>query len=178
MKLIDFHIGLEFLDRSGLRWRCADVGTRTVLAIPLDHPFDDPNWHLGPPYIAKERVFDELELNDCHLTHDDLLRNVIHKADTAGHPGYPAAVVFDMLEARVEEHHPHRRVLRFDRRTVNGEVLRPYVGRKDEDAWMVRLYLPFLKEYGEMRERDFIGLPIATADDIRTRAHQVKGHQE
>jgi hypothetical protein len=166
----DFHIGLEFFGRAGLRWRCTDVGTRTILAIPLDHLFEDPNWHKGPPYIVEETVFDEVEVNDCHLTHDDLLRTAIHETDRSGHPGYPVEVVFDMLEASVEEHYPHKRVLRFDRRAVDGEVLHPYAGRKDGDDWIVRLYLPFREEYSEMPERDFIALPVATADDVRTRA--------
>lgn len=43
MKHSDFHIGLEFLGLAGFRWRCSDVGTRTVVAIQLDHD-DDPNW--------------------------------------------------------------------------------------------------------------------------------------
>jgi hypothetical protein len=170
MTLTDFHIGLEFLGRAGLRWRCTDVGTRTVLAIPLDHPFDDPNWHQGPPYIAEEMVFDEVELNDCHFTHDDLIRTAIHEGDTSGHLRYPSEVVFDMLEARVEQHYPHKRVLRFDRRAVDGEILHPYAGRREGDAWIVRLYLPFRKDYSEMPERDFIGLPIATPNDVRARA--------
>lgn len=32
MKHADFHIGLEFVGSAGFRWRCTDVGTRTILA--------------------------------------------------------------------------------------------------------------------------------------------------
>jgi hypothetical protein len=169
MKPTDFHIGLEFLGRAGYRFRCTDVGSRTILAIRLD-PDDDPNWHQGPPYIAKEMVFDEVALEACYLTHDDALRAALHAADTSGHPGYPGDVAFDMLAARVEDHYPHKGVLRFDRREPDGEILHPYAGRKEDEAWIVKLYLPFRKEYSEMPERDFIALPVATADDIRTRA--------
>ncbi len=50
MELSDFHIGLEFVASAGFRWRCTDVGTRTVLAIQIDRR--DPNWYQGPPYIG------------------------------------------------------------------------------------------------------------------------------
>ena len=53
----DFRIGLEFMTDTG-RWRCTDVGTRTVIAIKLDRP-EDPTWYLGPPYAVAEHVFDE-----------------------------------------------------------------------------------------------------------------------
>ena len=33
-------------------------------------------------------------------------------------------------------------------------------------------YLPFLRTYGEMPEREFIALPIATADDVQARANR------
>jgi hypothetical protein len=54
MKHSDFKIGLEFLTAAG-RWRCTDVGTRTVAAIRLDLDHD-PAWYAGPPYAVVERV--------------------------------------------------------------------------------------------------------------------------
>jgi hypothetical protein len=61
-------------------------------------------------------------------------------------------------------------VLRFDRRRPDGEILHPYAGLKEGETWMVEVYLPFLNAYDRIVERDFIALPMATADDIRTRA--------
>jgi hypothetical protein len=61
-------------------------------------------------------------------------------------------------------------VLRFDRRAPDGEILHPYAGRREGEQWFVLLYLPFSQTFGEMPERDFITLPIATAVDVRTRA--------
>ncbi|RZF24486.1 hypothetical protein EVC45_38390 [Paraburkholderia sp. UYCP14C] len=171
MEHSDFHIGLEFLGSAGFRWRCTDLGTRTVIAILLDN--DDPNWYHGPPYVAKEVVFDEHELARCHLTDEDAIRAAIQAADMSGHPGYPNDVVNHMMRARFEgadAPYPHKGVLRFDRRTLDGEILHPYAGRKDGSQWRVRLYLPFPRSYSEMPERDFIALPIATAADIRARA--------
>ena len=51
----DFVIGLEFWTATG-RWRCTDVGARTVAAIKLAG--DPHNW-TGPPYSVAEVVFDE-----------------------------------------------------------------------------------------------------------------------
>ena len=54
MKHLEFQIGLEF-SMSGNRWRCTDVGTRTIAAIKLEAP--DPSWFNGPPYaIALMRM--------------------------------------------------------------------------------------------------------------------------
>jgi hypothetical protein len=60
MKRSDFKIGLEFLSGSG-RWRCTDVGKRTIIAIRLDHD-NDPSWYNGPPYAVAEFVFDEYDI--------------------------------------------------------------------------------------------------------------------
>ena len=59
MKHSDFHIGQEFWTVTS-RWRCTDVGTRTILAIKLD--LDDPALYNGPPYGVVESVFDEYDL--------------------------------------------------------------------------------------------------------------------
>jgi hypothetical protein len=63
MKHSDFRIGCEFLSGSG-RWRCTDVGKRTITAIRLNHD-DDPAWYNGPPYAVAESVFDEDDIEGC-----------------------------------------------------------------------------------------------------------------
>ena len=65
MQHSDFHIGLTFVcgDR---RWRCTDVGERTIVAILLNHD-DDPSWYRGPSYAVAESVFDEDDQKGCHL---------------------------------------------------------------------------------------------------------------
>lgn len=170
MKHSDFHIGLEFVAMAGFWWRCTDVGTRTITAVQLDRD-DDPNWYRGPPYIAVEVVFDEHEIAACHLTEEDAIKAAIHEHETSGHPGFPHEDVMRMLEARRRpaDRYPHKGVLRFDRRREDGEILHPYAGRKDGDAWVVLLYLPFLRTWAEMPEREFIALPVAIAVDVRAR---------
>ena len=63
MKRADFQIGCEFLTAAG-RWRCTDIGKRTIAAIRLDHD-DDPSWYAGPPYAVVETVFDEYDFEGC-----------------------------------------------------------------------------------------------------------------
>jgi hypothetical protein len=63
MKHSDFKIGIEFLTAVG-RWRCTDVGSRTIAAIRLDLDHD-PFWYNGPPYAVVESVFDEDSIEGC-----------------------------------------------------------------------------------------------------------------
>jgi hypothetical protein len=63
MKHSDFKIGMEFVTGAG-RWRCTDVGTRTIAAIRLDLDHDT-SWYNGPPYAVPEMVFDEDGMKDC-----------------------------------------------------------------------------------------------------------------
>ena len=66
MQHADFRIGLEFYTATG-KWRCTDIGTRTIVAIKLDHD-DDPTWYNGPPYAVQEHAFNEHDLKGCALT--------------------------------------------------------------------------------------------------------------
>ncbi len=79
----DFRIGGEFTTPSG-RWRCTDVGTRTIVAIRIDHvdattiadghritrrlsqaEAEREGWFNGPPYPVLEHVFDEDDMEEC-----------------------------------------------------------------------------------------------------------------
>jgi hypothetical protein len=63
MERSDFRIGCEFMTATG-RWRCTDIGTRTIVAIRLNHD-DDPSWYNGPPYAIVEHVFGEDDICGC-----------------------------------------------------------------------------------------------------------------
>jgi hypothetical protein len=74
MRHSTFRIGREFMTATG-RWRCTDVGKRTIAAIKLDLDHD-PSWYNGPPYAVAESVFDEDDIVDCvpaprRRTYDD-----------------------------------------------------------------------------------------------------------
>lgn len=86
MRLEQFKIGLEFL-MSGNKYRCTDVGTRTIAAIRIDPDTsidqvtyrngykevirtkigNDTSWYDGPPYAIPEVVIDENDMNGCEL---------------------------------------------------------------------------------------------------------------
>jgi hypothetical protein len=96
MEHADFRIGCEFLTATG-RWRCTDVGTRTIAAIRLnlDH---DPSWYKGPTYLLVEHLFDENDFEGCdpappERTYDDSGRAEIvvmaARPRTAGSPSPP-----------------------------------------------------------------------------------------
>lgn len=82
----DFFIGREFWTETG-RWRCTDVGTRTICAISLEpqelttlHPdgtrttalCSDPILFDGPPYAIAERVFDETDFGALYASAADV----------------------------------------------------------------------------------------------------------
>jgi hypothetical protein len=87
MKHEEFRIGMEFWC-GGQRWRCTDVGTRTVVGICLEpHAVSvtgdaeaggtnprtittDDSWLAGPPYAVAEEVFDEHSIEGCTLSPD------------------------------------------------------------------------------------------------------------
>lgn len=176
MKHADFYIGLEFLGNAALRWRCTDVGTRTILAIALDS--NNPDWYQGPPYIARETVFDEKEIAKCQLTVDELIADSLREAETSGHPGYGAEHVDRMMESWRSSRYPHPGVLRFDRLRSDGEILHPYSGHLEGETWCVESFLPFAETYEVMPEDDFIKLPRATQDDVKRRSASAAQHEE
>ncbi len=88
MKRDEFRIGMEFWC-GGRRWRCTDVGARTVVGICLEPQeavsvsgdveasgmttrmiMTDDSWLVGPPYAVAEEVFDEHSMEDCRLSPD------------------------------------------------------------------------------------------------------------
>ena len=63
MRHNEFKIGMEFYNGAG-KWRCTDIGRRTIIAIKLDHD-SDPSWYNGPPYAIVEHVLDAYALEGC-----------------------------------------------------------------------------------------------------------------
>lgn len=59
MNHTEFKIGIDFTcaDRT---WRVTDIGTRTIVAIPVRE-----GWMNGPPYAVHEFVFDENDQPTC-----------------------------------------------------------------------------------------------------------------
>ena len=87
MRHSDFVIGRTF-PCGGRRWRCTDIGTRTIVAIciesvqvestaaeqrrTLDHAeAEAEGWFNGPPYAVAEYVFDEGDIEGCSIAPED-----------------------------------------------------------------------------------------------------------
>jgi hypothetical protein len=66
MQRRDFHVGMEFYTASG-RWRCTDVGRRTVVAIHINA--GDASWYSRPPYAVAESIIDEDAYAGCEPTY-------------------------------------------------------------------------------------------------------------
>jgi hypothetical protein len=79
----DFSLGGTFWCAGGA-WRCTDIGTRVIVAIPIDSvevrrtppglletlsqtDVEADGWFNGPPYAVAEHVFDENDLPGCSL---------------------------------------------------------------------------------------------------------------
>ena len=73
MKKSEFKIGEDFYTEAG-KWRCTDVGTRTIAAIQLNQ--DNPQNYNGPPYSIVEYVFDEYDLDGCSLDETEFEDNI------------------------------------------------------------------------------------------------------
>lgn len=171
MILSDFRIGFAFLSTGGVRYRCTDVGTRTIVAIRLCH--DDPVWYQGPPYVVREVVFDEAQIAICYPNELALLEGRLAQARHSAHPGIRASdyvrMVDDEQNGRVT--YPYPDLFRFDRVLDNGEILHPYSAKQDEDGdtWNIRVFLLFPRIFIEIPEPEFIRLPIATEEDLQRR---------
>lgn len=172
MRHADFHIGLEFVSTAGSRWRCTDIGTRTILAVELNRT--GSIWYQGPPYIVSETVFDEYDIGRCYLSDAEAKEASIREHKTAGHPGYSTVAILCMMEAELDTAYPNKGVLRFDRCRSDGEILHPYGGRLAGDVWLVELYLPFTERFEVMSEVGFITLPRASDADILKRARLMR----
>ncbi|PNS09765.1 hypothetical protein [Solilutibacter silvestris] len=171
MKLSDFDIGTEFKTSTWHRWRCTDVGRRTILAIELDPDLDEA-WLAGPPYVVQEVVFDEIEMERAFRSTDEAISQSMKALDDEAHPGIPADAARLMLRAELESasrKYPRRRLLLIDRVDTSGEILHPYAAEEGADGWIILVYLPFSRTFSALPERDFVRLRAATEEDLKER---------
>ena len=71
MQHSDFNIGLDFYTSTG-KWRCTDIGSRTIICIKLEFE-QEPSWYNGPPYAVIEHAFNEYDFGGCSLDWNDVL---------------------------------------------------------------------------------------------------------
>jgi len=65
----DLEVGCVVASATGL-WLVTDVGSRTLVAIPLSQSIIQGKWHIGPPYAIAETVWDEYEQERLRLILD------------------------------------------------------------------------------------------------------------
>lgn len=65
MNYADFKIGEAFWV-DGNEWRCLDIATAHILAVPIQaHIVSDPSWLNGPPYAVELTVLDANDWPVC-----------------------------------------------------------------------------------------------------------------
>ncbi|WOF82078.1 hypothetical protein P5704_025100 (plasmid) [Pseudomonas sp. FeN3W] len=169
MKIVDFHIGLNFQSHGGLRYRCTDVGSRTIAAIRLD--VDDEIWIQGPPYLQSEILMDEAALVACYPDGNEGLRQMLTHEDQRNHPGYSPDVIKKMIEGKFSDavrRYPRGGLLKIDK-CFKGDIAHPYSVKQDSDgSWQIMAYLLFAKRFIEMPDIQFAHLVTASADDFET----------
>ncbi|WP_292806783.1 hypothetical protein [Methylotenera sp.] len=176
MKHSDFKIGTVFNSCTGQRWRCTDVGTRTILAIELK-PELDSSWFVGPPYAVVEVSFDENDMGGVYRNDDEAIQDAIDDADNSNHPGFPNGIVKTFSKARFSDDfhaYPNKRLLKNDRVTNNGEILHPYGAELNHDGWSVLVYELFSRAFSKVHESEFIQLRLSTENDLRKRQRVFK----
>lgn len=80
MKHEDFNIGLVFMTGIGQRWRCTDVGERTIRAIELTPELDERRL-AGSLYAIPEVSFDEHDILMAYRDENEAAGEVIAATD-------------------------------------------------------------------------------------------------
>lgn len=170
MKHADFTIGTEFQTCTGQRWRCTDVGRRTIVAMELQ-PDLEKAWYAGPPFVLPEVVFNELRMARAYRSQEEATLDAMREVDRGLHPGYSNAAMGQMSRTWLSEdsrRYPRRGLLKIDRVDRTGEILHPFAAAWS-NGWQIQVYLPFTEEFGQMPEGDFIQFKPATGADLRRR---------
>jgi hypothetical protein len=172
MKHVDFTIGTEFETCTGQRWRCTDVGQRSIVAIELQSGLEEARF-CGPPYPVPEVVFDEQDIAFAFRSQDEATQDALAEVERGVHPGYSDDAINVMMEARYPDdsrRYPQPRLLRIDRVDAAGEILHPYAAEATHDGWCILLYAPFTEAFSALPETDFVRLRPAEPQDIDARA--------
>lgn len=109
-------------------WRCTDVGRRTILAIELNPDLEEA-WLAGPPYVVREVVFDEIEMERAFRSTDEAISQSLEALEDETQPSIPAEAARLMLRAELEtasRKYPRQRLLLINRVDTAGEILHPY----------------------------------------------------
>jgi len=174
MKHYEFSIGMEFMSSGGLRYRCTDIGTRTIMAISLE--VTDPKLLEGPPYMQDEIVFDEIDMARCFTSHKEAILQASKKSK---HPGFSSKAIKQMFSRGGDyQRYPRKNLLRLDR-LYDNDVAHPYSAyQKDDGDWVILCYLIFADRPNEIAENDFLRLEIANEENFPDSGSQTESDEE
>lgn len=161
MQISDFKIGVKF-SNSAQDFLCTDVGTRTVAAIPLTG--HDAAWLQGPPYLVKEVLFTEADLEPLFLSVAHAISQVV--SDTRGIT-YSVDASKKIMKGRFSEDtraYPYPGLLKIDR-FIDGEIYSPYAARRCGDGWLVKVIIPYKEEFVEVGDVVLRDAPVAKDED-------------
>lgn len=150
MQHADFVIGQLFYFK-GLKYRCTDIGTRTVVAQCIDMESHDAGLSfscaddeilLTEQQIAlcaddRERSVELYREKDLFSNFSDIAKMVIRRDQS--HPDH----------AKYPNQNQYGRV----RVSACGDTLFPYSARKSDRGWIMQCYIPEKKEFLELEER-------------------------
>jgi hypothetical protein len=173
MKHADFYPGLLFQTAIG-RWKCTDVGQRTVTAIHLEAVHDDParhpdpdhpRWSEGPPYGLAEQVLDESDIANAFRTWDEAIETGVDRERTL-----PSAVVDHCMRRRFAnvfdpqaapaEVYPQNALKGFRQR--QDETLRAHAAHRGPDGeWQIEYFSFQRQALDEMPESAWRALPLS-----------------
>lgn len=180
MKIEDFKIGECFYGLAGFKWRCTDKGSRTITAIMID-PEKGEEWYIGPPYSVNEEVFDEKDMVNCIVegpaAFNEMIKSRVESLDKSAHPHFLHEDVMKMMKAKGSNNkykYPRKKILKYDRVGLGGEIYHPYGAYKKDHVWYINLFELFSREYTEMNEDDFIKLAISKEEDLVKRKENYK----
>jgi hypothetical protein len=175
MKHKDFKIGTEFYTCTGQKWRCTDVGTRTILAIEI-RPDLEPSWFIGPPYAVAEISFDEYDIGGAYRNQYEAIEESLNDAKDSAHPGFSSSAVKKMFSARATkstQSYKNKALLRIDRVGDDGEILHPYGAEETNGLWSVLVYGIFDQTFCVVGESTFVKMPSAKPEDFERRRNQL-----
>jgi len=178
MKHVDFAIGTEFQTCTGQRWRCTDVGRRSIVAIELRDDLD-PAWFVGPLYPVPEVVFDEKDIASAFISLEEGILESLAEWDQDKHPGFAQDVVETMVAAcgaDSMQRYARPRLLRVDRVDSTGEILHPYAAKHSPAGWDILLFAPFSQQFSSLPETAFVQLRPSTPEDLDRRARRRDRH--
>lgn len=181
MQHSDFKVGEDFFTAVG-RWRCTDVGQRTIVAVRWPEDMEIPSntrledWLKGPPHVLEEVVFDEKEMALAYRTIDEAVARSLQSA----HPGFSQKIMSSMMEphkkrlerqARAEPTpaiDPAMKALSRYERIVDGRVLR--VVDWSDDGKEVKVLDVYAETFTHIPVADFLAGRVAGEEDYAARS--------